>query len=48
MTYQKVIYTDLLKISPGIIFAKVVAFKPKAPLNAAFANYHNKLIYISL
>ena len=32
------------KIFCGII----VAFKPKAPLNTAFANYNNELIYILL
>ena len=36
------------KIFCGIIYAIVVAFKPKAPLNTVFANYNNKLIYILL
>ena len=36
------------KIFCGIIYAIVVAFKPKAPLKTAFANYNNELIYISL
>ena len=36
------------KILSRVIFAIVVASKPKVPLNAAFSNYHNELIYISL
>ena len=36
------------KIVCSIIYAIVVAFKPKAPLNTAFANYNNELTYISL
>ena len=49
MTSESHIYrfTQDEKIFFGIIYAIVVAFKPKAPLNAAFANYHNELIYIS-
>ena len=50
MTSESHIYrfTQDEKIFFGIIYAIVVAFKPKAPLNAAFANYHNELIYILL
>ena len=36
------------KILCGIIFAITIAFEPKAPLDAAFTNYHNELIYISM
>ena len=48
--YDKVTYrfAQNEKILCGIIYAIVVAFKPKVPLDTAFAHYHSELIYISL
>ena len=48
--YDKVTYrfAQNEKILCGIIFAITIAFEPKAPLDAAFTNYHNELIYISM